>query len=71
MKIPLGPVELVICVFRHPFELMISYGPRTPDEPIKGFDLAEQHCLTCWCKDDEQCWDVGCNCAECYPGGCQ
>ncbi len=39
MKIPFGPVELVICVFRHPFELVISYGPRTPDEPIKGFDL--------------------------------
>ncbi len=39
MKIHFGPVEFVICVFWHPFELMISYGPRTPDEPIKGFDL--------------------------------
>ena len=42
MKIPLGPVEFVIVVMRHPFEVEISYGPRTPDEPISGFDLREE-----------------------------
>jgi len=32
--------------------------------------MSEPHCLTCWCEDDEECWDIGCNYEDCYPGGC-
>ena len=28
------------------------------------------HCLSCKCESTADCWNEGCLCLDCMPGGC-